>query len=81
MAADNTAGVVDTQVNSNSSAGKKPLYEGSTQYKSWRYSPDQLEHVRTSLNVAAVAAIRCTFEADQVRTHFPWPLRALNYLI
>lgn len=69
MAADSTAKVVDIQVNS--STGKKPLYEGSTQYKSWRYSPEQLEHIRTSLNVAAVAAIRNTFEVDQVRTYFP----------
>lgn len=44
---------------------KRPLYEGSTQYKSWRYSPEQLEQVRTSLNAAAVAVIRNTFEADE----------------
>ncbi|KAG0709012.1 cyclin-like protein [Suillus ampliporus] len=47
------------------SAVKKPLYEGSTQYNSWRYSPEQLEHIRTSLNAAAVAVIRNTFEADE----------------
>jgi cyclin H len=65
MAADNIAKAASPQTNS--STVKKPLYEGSTQYKSWRYSPEQLEQVRTSLNVAAVAVIRNTFEADEVR--------------
>lgn len=41
-----------------------PLYEGSTQYRHWRYSPEQLRDIRTSLNTAAVAAIRDAFEAD-----------------
>ncbi|KAJ8597017.1 cyclin-like protein [Rhizopogon salebrosus TDB-379] len=63
MAADSTGKVVDVQINS--STRKKPLYEGSTQYKSWRYSPEHLENIRTSLNVAAVAAIQNTFEADE----------------
>lgn len=63
MAADNAAKAADAQTNS--STVKRPLYEGSTQYKSWRYSPEQLEQVRTSLNVAAVAVIRNTFEADE----------------
>jgi cyclin H len=79
MAADSTGKVVDVQINS--STRKKPLYEGSTQYKSWRYSPEHLENIRTSLNVAAVAAIQNTFEADEVRTHFPSPLRPLNCLL
>lgn len=63
MAADNVAKAANPQTNS--LTVKKPLYEGSTQYKSWRYSPEQLEQVRTSLNVAAVAVIRNTFEADE----------------
>lgn len=63
MAADNIAKAANPQTNS--STVKKPLYEGSTQYKSWRYSPEQLEQVRTSLNAAAVAVIRNTFEADE----------------
>ncbi|KAG1826099.1 cyclin-like protein [Suillus subaureus] len=62
MAADKAA---DLQTNLNSLTVKRPLYEGSTQYKSWRYSPEQLEQVRTSLNAAAVAVIRDTFEADE----------------
>ncbi|KAF9240914.1 cyclin-like protein [Melanogaster broomeanus] len=44
---------------------EKPLYEASTQFKSWRFSPEQLVVVRESLNSAAVAAIRNTFEADE----------------
>ncbi|KAJ7293381.1 cyclin-like protein [Mycena rebaudengoi] len=46
-------------------ASKTPLYEASTQFKNWRYSPDTLAKVRASLNAAAVAVIRNTFEADQ----------------
>ncbi|KAH7883723.1 cyclin-like protein [Phlebopus sp. FC_14] len=45
--------------------GKRSLYEASTQYKSWRYSPEQLAVVRKSLNSAAVSVIRNTFEADE----------------
>lgn len=50
-----------------SSAARKPLYEGSTQFKNWRYSPEQLQRTRESLNAAAVAAIRNAFEADSAR--------------
>ena len=42
------------------------LYEGSTQYRHWRFSPEQLADTRASLNAAAVAAIRDAFEADTV---------------
>ena len=42
------------------------LYEGSTQYRNWRFSPEQLADTRASLNTAAVAAIRDAFEADSV---------------
>ncbi|KAG1757421.1 cyclin-like protein [Suillus lakei] len=63
MAAGNAAKAAEPQTNS--STVKRPLYEGSTQYNSWRYSPEQLEQVRTSLNAAAVAVIRNTFEADE----------------
>ncbi|KAF9229451.1 cyclin-like protein [Gyrodon lividus] len=46
--------------------GRKSLYEASTQFKSWRFSPEQLVVVRESLNSAAVTAIRNTFEADEL---------------
>ncbi|KAH8120098.1 cyclin-like protein [Phellopilus nigrolimitatus] len=43
---------------------KKPLYEGSTQFQHWRYSEEQLRDIRTSLNTAAVDAIKNAFEID-----------------
>lgn len=46
---------------------RTPLYEGSTQFKNWRFSKEQLLQIRTSLNLSAVAAIRNAFEADTVR--------------
>ncbi|KAG7099357.1 hypothetical protein E1B28_001213 [Marasmius oreades] len=42
---------------------KKPLYEGSTQFKNWRYSHSRLAQIRSTLNEAAVSVIRTTFEA------------------
>ncbi|ETW87303.1 hypothetical protein HETIRDRAFT_239926, partial [Heterobasidion irregulare TC 32-1] len=43
---------------------KKPLYSSSTQYNNWRFSPTQLRSIRSSLNAAAVTAIRNTFETN-----------------
>ncbi|KAH9944493.1 cyclin-like protein [Epithele typhae] len=40
------------------------IYEASSQYRHWRFSPEQLEHMREALNGAAVSAIRDAFEAD-----------------
>lgn len=59
---------VATNANANdtSPVSKVPLYEGSTQYKNWRYSTEQLSHIRAGLNEAAVGVIRETFETDQV---------------
>lgn len=45
---------------------KQPLYEASTQFRNWRFSPGGLAHIREKLNKAAVAAIRHTFDLDQV---------------
>ncbi|KAH7880566.1 cyclin-like protein [Lentinula edodes] len=42
---------------------KRPLYESSTQYKNWRYSPERLSQIRSTMNEAAVGVIRKTFEA------------------
>ena len=42
-----------------------PLYEGSTQFRHWRFSPEQLAETRRALNAAAVAVIRDAFESDQ----------------
>jgi cyclin H len=45
-----------------------PSYEGSTQFRNWRYSVEQLALTRATLNEAAVATIRNTFESDEVLT-------------
>jgi cyclin H len=47
-------------------ARKEPLYEASTQLRNWRFSPEGLAVIRAKLNDVAVAAIRHTFEVDQV---------------
>ena len=43
---------------------KKPLYEGSTQFRNWRFSKEQLAQKRSVLNVAAVEAVRKVIEND-----------------
>jgi cyclin H len=58
-----------------SPVAKKPLYEGSTQYKNWRFSPEELTRIRASLNAAAVSVIRNTFEADEVCCNYFVSLR------
>jgi hypothetical protein len=45
---------------------KTPLFQSSTQYRNWRFSVEQLKSTRASLNQAAIAAIRNTFESDSV---------------
>ncbi|KAI0778062.1 cyclin-like protein [Trametes elegans] len=47
-----------------SSSSKQPLYAGSTQFRHWRFSPEQLVRMRSTLNEDAVSAIRNAFEAD-----------------
>ena len=48
---------------------RKPLYEGSTQFRHWRFSPEQLAETRSSLNAAAVTVIRDAFESDMASIH------------
>ncbi|KAG6832471.1 hypothetical protein H0H92_001517 [Tricholoma furcatifolium] len=48
-----------------SATHKRPLYESSTQYKNWRFSPEHLTELRVSLNRAAVDAIRNTLENEK----------------
>ncbi|KAF9650093.1 cyclin-like protein [Thelephora ganbajun] len=43
---------------------KKPLYEGSTQFRNWRFSKEQLSRKRSVLNVAAVEAVKRVIEND-----------------
>lgn len=42
------------------------LYEGSTQYKHWRFSQADLANCRAELNQGAVAVIKGNFESTQV---------------
>ncbi|KAG6911852.1 hypothetical protein DXG01_000099 [Tephrocybe rancida] len=44
---------------------RKPLYESSTQFKNWRFSPEHLSNLRSSLNAAAVDVIRNTLESEK----------------
>ncbi|KAG5644755.1 hypothetical protein DXG03_007884 [Asterophora parasitica] len=44
---------------------KRPLYEASTQFRNWRFSPEQLSNLRLTLNEAAVAVIRNTLENEK----------------
>lgn len=53
--------------NATASSSKTSLYEGSTQYRHWRFSSEQLAQTRAALNGAAVSVIRNTFEADSAR--------------
>ena len=52
--------------NAEASSSKLSIYEGSTQYRHWRFSQEELARNRTSLNNAAVSVIRDAFEADEV---------------
>lgn len=49
---------------------KRPLYEGTTQFKNWRYSVEQLREIRSSLNAAAVAVIKNALEVNSARLSF-----------
>lgn len=55
---------VNMNGDSNTQPSRRPLYEGSTQYRHWRFSPDHLAEVRRTLNAAAVNVIRQAFESD-----------------
>lgn len=61
-----TADSPATVTDSKEEEQKQPLYEASTQFRNWRFSPGGLAHIREKLNKAAVAAIRHTFDLDQV---------------
>ncbi|KAF5377673.1 hypothetical protein D9615_005275 [Tricholomella constricta] len=44
---------------------KRPIYESSTQFRNWRFSPEQLSQLRSTLNASAVAVIRNTLENEK----------------
>lgn len=49
---------------------ERPLYEGTTQFRNWRYSLEQLREIRSSLNAAAVAVIKNALEVNSARLSF-----------
>ncbi|KZT74737.1 cyclin-like protein [Daedalea quercina L-15889] len=57
-----------SHANAEASSSKHSIYEASTQYRHWRFSPEQLVDTRASLNAAAVSVIRDAFEADEARS-------------
>jgi hypothetical protein len=61
-------------------ASRRPLYEGSTQFKHWRFSQEQLTQIRTSLNAAAVTAIQKALEIESVRAVLKVVSSSLTYL-
>ncbi|KAF8761114.1 GYF domain [Rhizoctonia solani] len=44
---------------------KQPLYESSTQFKHWRFSPEQLAKSRRELNQAAVESLKKLLEEEE----------------
>lgn len=56
----------DSQPVASTSTSQQPIYEASTQFRYWRFSPEQLASMRATLNGGAVSAIRDAFEADSV---------------
>ncbi|KAG8898648.1 hypothetical protein FRC00_002545 [Tulasnella sp. 408] len=55
-------------LNGQSSTVKKSLYEGSTQFRHWRFSSTSLAKLRASQNEDSVSKIRHAFEDDSVST-------------
>ncbi|KAG9078825.1 hypothetical protein FS749_009118, partial [Ceratobasidium sp. UAMH 11750] len=54
---------------------RRPLYESSTQYRNWRFSPEQLAASRKSLNAAAVKGIQDLLEKES-----PGSSEGVNFL-
>jgi len=62
------AGTKSLDASSGGQSGRKSLWEGSSQYRHWRYSKETLHQHRMQMNEAAVSAIKNAFEADEVGT-------------
>ncbi|KZV92240.1 cyclin-like protein [Exidia glandulosa HHB12029] len=54
---------------------RRGLYESSSQYQHWRFSPAQLQEMRDNLTNKAVSTIRAAFERDE-----PGSSNALEFL-
>jgi hypothetical protein len=59
-------GLKSLDASSGGQSGRKSLWEGSSQYRHWRFSKETLRQQRTQINEAAVSAIKNAFEADEV---------------
>lgn len=63
---DNVEALKSLDISSGEGSERKSIWEGSSQYRHWRYSKEQLLEQRTQTNQAAVSAIKGAFEADEV---------------
>ena len=54
---------------------RRPIYEGSTQFKNWRFSTDQLRATRQHLSTTAIAVIRNALEVNLARFVLPMLFR------
>lgn len=70
MAADTTPAPVTEGETSQPPPPQRPLYEASTQYRNWRFSPQQLITSRKLLSEAAIQGIKDLLEKESVREHF-----------
>jgi hypothetical protein len=50
-----------------SSSGSRPLYQESSQFRHWRFSPAKLAGLRRELNTRAVAVVKENMRAEAVR--------------
>ncbi|KAG8994875.1 hypothetical protein FRB94_009624 [Tulasnella sp. JGI-2019a] len=58
----------DSHANGPDTSSQQSLYEGSTQYRHWRFSKSALRSLRSAQNVKQVEYLRDTFERDQPGT-------------
>ncbi|KAG8816668.1 hypothetical protein FRC17_000227, partial [Serendipita sp. 399] len=65
MMVENTGDSKTTEATSNRPSERKSLWEGSSQFRHWRFSKRTLVEQRTQMNESAVNAIKITFETDE----------------
>ncbi|EJD41505.1 cyclin-like protein [Auricularia subglabra TFB-10046 SS5] len=56
---------MDAQEPAAPASARQGLYEASSQYKHWRFSPAQLQRMRENMTNSAAATIRAAFERDE----------------
>ncbi|KAG8756751.1 hypothetical protein FRC14_002678 [Serendipita sp. 396] len=65
MVTESTEGPKTMEIAASRSSERNTLWEGSSQFRHWRFSQRTLLEQRTKMNESAVNAIRNTFEADE----------------